>query len=96
MLHPYWGIGFGHLWSKNSRLYKGVAIPFSGERENLFQFAAQKSDEEKIDYFIFGHRHTPLLVDLPSGAQMAILSDWIVGSTYADFDGEKLELKTFE
>jgi len=96
MLHPYWGMGFGHIWSKSSRLYKGVAIPFAGERENLFQLAAQKSAQEKIDYFIFGHRHTPVLVELPSGAQMAILSDWIVGSTYADFDGEKLELKTFE
>ncbi len=96
MMHPWWGMGFGRAWSRSSRLAKGIATPFNGESENLYQFAIQKSTEEKIDYLIFGHRHTPVLINLPSGAQMAILSDWITGATYADFDGEKLELKTFE
>jgi UDP-2,3-diacylglucosamine hydrolase len=96
MMHPWWGMSFGRAWSRSSRLAKGIAIPFKGESENLYQFAVQKSAEEKIDSFIFGHRHTPVLMNLPGGAQMAILSDWIAGATYADFDGEKLELKTFE
>jgi UDP-2,3-diacylglucosamine hydrolase len=94
-LHPRWGMGFGRRWSKSSRLAKGVAVPWQGRRENLYKFSAKKSARKKIDYFVFGHRHTPMLMILPRGAQMAILSDWIAGSTYADFDGEKLELKTF-
>lgn len=95
-LHPRWGLALGYAWSRRSRLSKGVAIPWQGEDELLLQLAAKIAERKKIDNFIFGHRHTPMLMNLPSGAQVAVLSDWITGATYAEFDGEKLELKTFE
>jgi UDP-2,3-diacylglucosamine hydrolase len=97
MLHPRWAFAVGYTWSRKNRLSKGIAVPFRGEDEGQYKFAAQMAQRQKIDYFVFGHRHTPLAVDLPnSSAQLVLLSDWITGSTYADFDGEKLTLKTFE
>jgi UDP-2,3-diacylglucosamine hydrolase len=95
MLHPRWGIGFGHLWSQHTRSAKGIATLWRGAAENLYDFAAQQSAETKIDYFVFGHRHTPVKMALPCGTQLFVLSDWIVGSTYAVYDGTALALKEF-
>lgn len=94
-LHPRWGVGFGHLWSRHSRAAKGIAVPFRGEAENLYQFALQHSGNNAIDYFIFGHRHTPIAMQLPTGAQLVILSDWITDSTYVVFDGEQVRVERF-
>ncbi|MDR0710759.1 MAG: UDP-2,3-diacylglucosamine diphosphatase [Prevotellaceae bacterium] len=97
MLHPRWAFAFGYAWSRKNRLSKGIAVSFGGEKEAQYKFAAQAAQRQKIDYFVFGHRHTPLMTGLPnSNAQLALLSDWITGSTYADFDGENLTLKSFE
>ncbi|MDR3189353.1 MAG: UDP-2,3-diacylglucosamine diphosphatase [Prevotellaceae bacterium] len=97
MLHPRWAFAFGYAWSRKNRLAKGIAAPFRGEEEVQYRFAAQTAQRQKVDYFVFGHRHTPLMTGLPNtSAQLALLSDWITGSTYADFDGENLTLKTFE
>jgi UDP-2,3-diacylglucosamine hydrolase len=97
MLHPRWAFAFGYAWSRKNRLSKGIAVPFGGKEEVQYKFAVQAAQRQKIDYFIFGHRHTPLTMELPgSSAQLVLLSDWITGATYADFDGENLTLKTFE
>jgi UDP-2,3-diacylglucosamine hydrolase len=96
MLHPRWGIGFGHLWSKSTRTAKGIATPFRGKDENLYRFSVEESTRNAVDYFVFGHRHTPVQMPLPTGAQLSILSDWIIGSTYAVFDGNSLMFKQFE
>lgn len=95
-IHPRWGIGFGYAWSKSSRLSKGIATPFKGKEENLYKFAVEKSTKNPVDYFIFGHRHTPVNIDLPTGAQMIILGDWIANPSYAIFDGKQLELKSIQ
>jgi UDP-2,3-diacylglucosamine hydrolase len=97
MLHPRWSFAFGHAWSRKNRLSKGIAVPFCGEEEAQYKFAVQAAQRQKIDYFVFGHRHTPLVTGLPnSSARLVLLSDWITGSTYADFDGENLTLKSFD
>jgi UDP-2,3-diacylglucosamine hydrolase len=96
MLHPRWGFAIGYAWSKLSRQSRGIFIPWRGENEQQFQLSAEMAQRKKIDYFVLGHRHTPLQADLPNGAQLFVLGDWLIGSSYAEFDGEKLELKEFE
>ena len=52
-----------------------------------------------IDYFIYGHRHIELDLNLPRieghTARMLILGDWITQFTYAVFDGEHLFLEEY-
>jgi UDP-2,3-diacylglucosamine hydrolase len=96
VLPPRWGMGLGHLWSQHSRLAKGISVPWTGASEALYRFAAQEAVAYKADYFVFGHRHTPIQMTLPTGAELFVLSDWIQGSTYAVFDGKSLVLKQFE
>jgi hypothetical protein len=49
------------------------------------------SSQNKVDYFIFGHYHDDVCIDMPSGAQLHILKDWIQSSPYICFDGETLQ-----
>lgn len=96
-IHPRWTIPLAHAWSNSSRDSRGV-VPYMGEeREHLVRFAREKLVEmPDINYFIFGHRH--VLLDLPIAARsrVIILGDWITLFSYAEFDGEDLQLKQYK
>ena len=53
-------------------------------------------ETQHFDYFVFGHRHLPLDILLTKNSRYINTGDWITWYTYAVFDGQKLELKTFE
>jgi len=95
-VHPRWTIPLAHAWSNSSRENGGMQ-PYLGEdREYLIRFAKKKlSALPDINYFVFGHRH--ILLDLPIAEQCRVimLGDWITFFSYAVFDGERVELKTF-
>lgn len=96
-LHPSIGVGFGHRWSLSSRLGKGISMEFLGEdKEDLIRYAASFPEEDKIDYFIFGHRHLAMTFRLKNKAEICILGDWIKHSSYAVWDGSDLKLKTLD
>ena len=59
-------------------------------------YSKEKLKTETIDYFIYGHRHLPMVLDLENGkAQYINLGDWISYFTYGEFR-TAFELKTFE
>jgi UDP-2,3-diacylglucosamine hydrolase len=93
-LHPSIGIGIGHRWSLNSRLGKGIALEFLGEDgEDLIRYARSLLANEKIDYFIFGHRHLAMTYKLQSDSEILFLGDWIKNGSYAEWDGNALGFK---
>jgi UDP-2,3-diacylglucosamine hydrolase len=49
-----------------------------------------------LDYFVFGHRHFPLDWPLPGNSRYINLGDWIRNFTYAEFDGQSLQLLKWE
>lgn len=90
-LHPRWAFGLGYSWSKNSRLANGgdsTPYTFQGENEPIYRYASEYP--EKVDYFIFGHFHTPVDMPLPDGGRLCILGDWLRGCEYGVFDGQEL------
>lgn len=91
MLHPWIAFRLGNNWSKGNRLARKEEYVFKGEEEPLYQFAADFAQKNKVDHFVFGHYHVDVTMMLPSGASFNILKDWIDGSPYLYFDGEKLE-----
>lgn len=94
-LHPSIGISIGHHWSLSSRLGKGIRLEYLGEEnEDLIKYAGSKIIGEKIDYFIFGHRHLSMMHKMKEGAEICFLGDWINNSSYAEWDGSRLTLKT--
>jgi UDP-2,3-diacylglucosamine hydrolase len=93
-LHPSIGVGFGHKWSLNSRLGKGITKEFLGEEnEDLLRYARSLLENDKIDYFIFGHRHLAMNYKLQPETEVIFLGDWIKKGSYAEWDGERLIFK---
>jgi len=97
-LHPNFGIWLGNYWSRNNRLINGVEEEkFLGEeKEWLIGFAREKLRTEKIDYFIFGHRHLALDYKLNEQSRYINLGDWIRFDSYAVFDGNDVQLKYYK
>jgi UDP-2,3-diacylglucosamine hydrolase len=71
-------------------------MKFLGEdKEFLILYAKEKLKKEEIDYFIFGHRHLPMVLPLNGGSSQYInLGDWISYFSYGVFDGA-FQLKYF-
>lgn len=95
-VHPNWALWLAHHWSYKSRYSKGIAEVYRGEREHIYQFSVKEAAGNFYDFLIFGHRHTPVEVDLNSTTKMFILGDWLVSNIYGVFDGEHMELVKFE
>jgi len=96
-LHPNFAMGMAHYWSKKSRLANGTSDEkFTGEEnEWLIVYAKEVLKQQHYDYFIFGHRHLPLDINL-GNSRYINLGEWIKYNTYAVFDGVNLELKSFD
>ncbi len=98
-LHPRWGMAFGLAWAKHSYIrHKKTDSPvFQGEeKEHLVRYARDyMTDHPEIDYFIFGHRHIELDMQLERHTRLLILGDWITQFSYAVYDGTHLFLAEY-
>ena len=95
-IHPNLGISIAQYWSKKSRIANGEKDEsYYGEKEWLTQFCKEKMKTIEVDYFIFGHRHLPLQVDLGNNTIYINLGEWVNYNSYAVFDGKRLELKRY-
>lgn len=91
-LHPDLGIRIGlglsnkHRYIKRHNQGKDINIVLTNELLYKYALETTKKDTE-IDYFIFGHRHIPILTKLPEGkAHFALLGDWMTHYTYCMID----------
>jgi UDP-2,3-diacylglucosamine hydrolase len=97
------GMGLANFLSRRSRAQTGTKEEiFLGEdKEWLIIYSKSILKKTHFDYFVFGHRHLPidfrLTTQSPGGeARYINLGDWIHYYTYAAFDGENLELKSYK
>lgn len=85
-----------HLSQKNKMISGEEDKAFLGEdKEFLILYSKEKLKKEAIDYFVYGHRHLPMILDLNAHSQYINLGDWISYFTYGVFDGATFELKTY-
>lgn len=90
MLHPWLAFRLGKGWSRRSRLAKSETYVFRGAEEPLYAWCEEFAAGRRTDYFVFGHFHARTELDLPCGARLMILGDWMTDSPYFLFDGEVL------
>ncbi|MBI4946218.1 MAG: UDP-2,3-diacylglucosamine diphosphatase [Bacteroidetes bacterium] len=64
-IHPNLGIGIAQFWSGKSRKLT-EELHFHGEKEWLVIHSREILKKEYFDYFIFGHRHLPIDMNLTS------------------------------
>ena len=91
-LHPDIGLKLGHYFSVKNKLISGDEdARFLGEEnEWLTQYCRKKLSEKHYDFFVFGHRHLPLEIELNNNSTYINLGDWIQYFTYGEF------MKTFK
>ncbi|TNJ47157.1 UDP-2,3-diacylglucosamine diphosphatase [Tamlana fucoidanivorans] len=96
-LHPDLGVRLAQYLSVKNKLISGDEdAKFLGEdNEWLVQYCKRKLEDKHRDFFVFGHRHLPLNIDLPENSKYINLGDWIQYFTYGVFDGDQFELKTY-
>lgn len=99
-VHPDLGIRLATLWSRQSRganIAKNEEHFLGEDRELLFQFCQKTEATQHHDYYIFGHRHLPLTLPIGKQSSYINLGEWFSGNChYAEFNGERIELKQFE
>jgi UDP-2,3-diacylglucosamine hydrolase len=97
LVHPDVAMRLGLWWSGKSRKAQQVSHRFDGEGEYLIQYAREYCRCVNVDYFIFGHLHTPVDYDMGDGRRAVVLGEWLHRPSYAVFgpDG-KIELKNYE
>lgn len=94
--HPNIGIGLANYFSRKSKeeTYSDNHA-FYGENEFLIQHARNFLLHEHIDYFIFGHRHLPMIYKLNNQSNYINLGDWIDYNTYLELDENEVTIKSF-
>jgi UDP-2,3-diacylglucosamine hydrolase len=96
LVPPRIGLFVANGWSGKSRIASHKKEVFNGnENEWLAIYVQEKLEQMRADYFIFGHRHLPLDIDMGSGTRYVNLGEWINYQSYAVFDGEALKLEYY-
>lgn len=96
-LHPDIGIRLGHYLSVKNKLISGDedVVYLGDDKEWLVQYCKKKLMEKHYDFFMFGHRHLPLEIQISENAKYINTGDWISHFTYAVFENQELVLKSY-
>jgi len=96
-LHPDVGMRLAQYLSVKNKLISGEEKKeyLGDDNEWLVLYSKRKLKEKHYDYFLFGHRHLPIEVNLDNNSKYINTGDWITHFTYAVFDGNDLTLQTF-
>ncbi|MBR1426822.1 MAG: UDP-2,3-diacylglucosamine diphosphatase [Paludibacteraceae bacterium] len=92
LLPPAWGNRFGYGWARQSRL-KELAHPCGYKGEQQEELVLWAKQHPGCDYYIFGHRHIELDLELGDRSRVLILGDMFRQWTYARLtDDGRLEM----
>ena len=96
-IHPDLGIGIANAWSKTSRASNMEKdSKFHGENEWLYAYCKEQEQLRHRDYYVFGHRHLPLRLEVAPDSLYINLGEWLSHYTYGAFDGKELTIQTFK
>jgi UDP-2,3-diacylglucosamine hydrolase len=95
-IHPDIAFRIANRYSKKSRL-KNLQKDqeFKGDHEWLFQYCKDVEENQHHDYYIFGHRHLPLILDINNNSRYINIGDWIFSFTYGEFSDNEMQIKKF-
>ena len=88
-INPNLGIRLAHTWSRMSRK-KGGQFNKENLRKELINYSKEILNTQHIDYFIFGHIHEPIEIEISSSSKYINLGDWITHFSYVEFHQNNL------
>lgn len=95
-LHPDIGMRIAHFWSRKSRYAKGIKEEFhSLDNELLLDYAKDIESNQHHDYYVFGHRHLPLDIEIAASSRYVNLGEWLNYFSYAVFENGQLKISYF-
>ena len=95
--YPWFGIPLGNFFSRKNKILSGNNIKFiSKENEILYHFCKKKLNVKHYDFFVFGHRHLPLKIELGNNSYYFNAGDWINHYSFLHFKDDSLQLKYFK
>ena len=95
--YPWFGITLGNFFSRKNKILSGNNIKFkSKENEMLYHFCKKKLNVKHYDFFVFGHRHLPLKIELGNNSYYFNTGDWINHYSFLHFKDDSLQLKYFK
>lgn len=94
-IHPDIAMKIALYLSQKNKIISGEEDKeFLGEdKEFLILYSKQKLKTESINYFVYGHRHLPMVLPLDKNAYYINLGDWISYFTYGVFSNNKFSLE---
>lgn len=93
--HPNFGIWLATYFSEKGAGKRETENKYMGDdKEYLVLFCNAHLKDFQTDYFVFGHRHLPLIKQIQQASYIN-LGDWVKYNSYGVFDGKTLELKYF-
>ena len=97
-IHPNLGMTIANKWSRRSRITNSKRDEsFQGETgEYLWIYCKEIEKTAHHNYYIFGHRHLPLDLEVAPDSRYINVGEWVHSKTYAVYDGMNVELKEFK
>ncbi len=97
-IHPNFGFRIAHFWSKKSREGSSLSASDSPdpEKEWIFKYCQKIEEQAHHDYYVFGHRHLTLDLEINQQSRYINIGEWMDQYTYGIFDGKTFKLLQFE
>ena len=96
-IHPDIGVGLANKWSSRSRINHTIEIQeINRENEWLFLYSKKLEADQHFDYYVFGHRHLPLTLDISKESTYINLGEWLNFNSFGVFDGTDFRIDYFE
>lgn len=97
-LHPGFGTSLALYFSRKSRVANGQKdeVFLGEEKERLIAFSKEMLNLKPYHFFVFGHRHLPMQLQIGPHTQYINTGEWVKSFSYACFDGEHIYLKFFK
>ena len=97
-LHPNLSFALANYLSSKSRINKSEndAVFKGDSSELLVDYSKEILALNHYDYFVFGHRHLPLDINLSDKSKYFNLGEWVKYNSYGVLENGILELKFYE
>jgi len=92
-IHPNLGVSLAHLWSNASR--RKNMKKTSNNHEHLINYCKEKQKNNPIDFYVFGHLHSPNIENIDSKTKYINTGDWIQHCSYGILSNKNIEIKKF-